>query len=93
MRGIPAAQNRLDSNNGEGRTVAKHNVSFSMPERDLGRADVEFLVKQDGVVLGTLAVSNGSLVWFPRGTSYGCKMGWTKFDENMQKLAKRFEKR
>jgi hypothetical protein len=73
--------------------MAKHNVSFSIPQRDLGRADVEFLVKQDGTVLGTLAVSNGSLVWFPKGTSYGCKMGWTRFDQNMKKLAKRFEKR
>ncbi len=73
--------------------MAKHNVSFSIPQRDLGRADVEFLVKQDGSVLGTLAVSNGSLVWFPKGASYGCKMGWTKFNENMQRLAKRFEKR
>lgn len=73
--------------------MAKHNVSFSIPQRDLGRADVEFLVKQDGAVLGTLAVSNGSLVWFPKGTTYGCKMGWTRFDEHMKKLAKRFEKR
>ena len=49
--------------------------------------------KGDGTVLGTLAVSNGSIVWFPRGTSYGYKMGWAKFDELMQKEASRFEKR
>jgi len=50
-------------------------------------------VKRDGIVLGTLAVSNGSIVWFPRGTSYGYKMGWTKFDQLMQEQASRFEKR
>lgn len=73
--------------------MAMHEVSFSIPERALGKADVEFTVKQDGIVLGTLAVSNGSLVWFPRGTTYGCKVAWTKFDRIMQNKATRFEKR
>jgi hypothetical protein len=45
--------------------MAKHDVSFSIPERALGKADVQFVLKQDGSVLGTLAVSNGSIVWFP----------------------------
>jgi hypothetical protein len=40
-----------------------HKVTFSLPERELGRADIEFLVKKDAEVLGTLKVSNGSLVW------------------------------
>jgi len=44
-------------------------------KRPLGRADIEFTVKADGSVLGTLTVSNGSLVWFPKVTTYGCKMG------------------
>ncbi len=73
--------------------MAKHDVSFNIPQRALGKADVEFQVKRDGAVLGTLAVSNGSIVWFPKGTSYGYKMGWAKFDELMQKEASRFEKR
>ncbi|HEY0682597.1 MAG TPA: hypothetical protein VGD45_09710 [Steroidobacter sp.] len=73
--------------------MAKHLVSFSIPERELGRADVQFLVKQDETLLGTLAVSNGSLVWFPKGTTYGCKMGWSKFDSVMKEYATRFEKR
>jgi hypothetical protein len=47
--------------------MAKHDVSFSIPERSLGKADVEFVVKADGAVFGTLAVSNGTLVWFPEG--------------------------
>lgn len=64
--------------------LAKHDVSFNIPQRALGKADVEFQVKRDGTILGTLTVSNGSLVWFPRGTTYGIKMGWTRFDEIMQ---------
>lgn len=70
-----------------------HEVTFEIPKRPLGRADVSFLVKRDGAVLGTLAVSSGSLVWFPKGTSYGCKMGWRKFDTMMQDQATRTERR
>ena len=73
--------------------MAKHDVSFSIPERALGKADVEFVVKRDGSVLGTLAVSNGSLVWCPRGTTYGLKVGWKKFAAMMQDNATRFERR
>jgi hypothetical protein len=73
--------------------MAKHIVAFSIPERELGRADVEFVVREDDAVLGTLAVSNGSLVWFPKGTTYGCKMGWSKVDKVMKEQATRFEKR
>jgi len=73
--------------------MAKHDVSFSIPERSLGKADVEFLVKGDDVVLGTLAVSNGSVVWFPKGATNGYKMGWNKFSQVMQDVATRIEKR
>lgn len=73
--------------------MAKHDVSFSIPQRSLGKADVEFLIKRNGAVLGTLAVSNGSLVWFPKKTTYGYKMGWDKFDRLMENEATRFEKR
>lgn len=72
--------------------MAKHDVSFNIPQRSLGKADVEFLVKRD-TVLGTLVVSNGSIVWFPKGTTYGLKVGWKKFNEMMQEGATRFEKR
>jgi hypothetical protein len=34
----------------------QHIVAFSIPERELGRADVEFVVRQDDAVLGTLAI-------------------------------------
>lgn len=72
--------------------MAVHEVEFSIPTRLLGKSDVKFVVRENGKVLGTLAVSNGSVVWFPKGTSYGCKMGWTKFDRIM-KEARRSERR
>ena len=73
--------------------MAKHDVSFEVPRRQLGRSDVSFRVRADGELLGTLTVSNGSIVWFLPGTSYGCKMGWARFNEMMQKCARREEKR
>ena len=43
-----------------------------------------FKLNTDGTVLGTLTVSNGSIVGFPKGTLYGCKMGWARFDQLIQ---------
>jgi hypothetical protein len=73
--------------------MSVHEVEFSIPARALGKSDVKFMVRQNGTLLGTLAVSHGSVVWFPKGTSYGCKMGWAKFDKFMKDEATRFEKR
>ena len=73
--------------------MAKHDVSFSVPQRPLGRSDVKFVVKQDGKVHGTLAVSNGSIVWFPKNTNYGLKVGWAKFEKIMQDNASKVERR
>lgn len=73
--------------------MAQHDVRFEVPRRPLGRADVRFVVKRNGAVLGTLTVSNGSVVWFPKGATYGCKMGWKRFDQLMQEHAIRTEKR
>ena len=61
-----------------------HVVSFAIPKRDLGRADVVFDVKQDGKKVGRLEVSRGAVVWFPKDHSYGYKMNWTRFDQLMR---------
>ncbi len=62
----------------------KHGVQFTVPKRDLGKADVLFDVKTNGEKLGTLGVSKGSLVWYPKNNSYGHKVTWTEFDRIMQ---------
>ena len=70
-----------------------HDVKFSIPKRQLGKSDVEFFVNKDGAMLGTLKISNGSIVWFPTGTKYGHKMQWTKFDTLMKDMATESESR
>ncbi|HPC61672.1 MAG TPA: hypothetical protein PKX23_13500 [Verrucomicrobiota bacterium] len=64
-----------------------HSVTFTLPERDLGKADVEFRVKYDGSVLGTLKVSKGTVVWVPKDHTYGYKIGWRDFDTLMRQHA------
>lgn len=73
--------------------MAQHKVTMKLPPRELNRADAEFTVKRDGKRYGILTVSNGSIVWFPPYTSYGCKIGWKKFHDLMEEYATRFEKR
>jgi hypothetical protein len=64
--------------------MAKHTVKFTLPERELGKADAEFRVKRDGAALGTLKVSNGTVVWVPKDLTYGYKIGWVDFDMLMR---------
>ena len=61
-----------------------HEVSFEIPKRDLGKSDVEFHVKKDGEKLGTLAVSKGAVVWFPKDHTIGYKLSWSWFDTLMR---------
>ena len=70
-----------------------HDVEFSIPPRSLGKADVEFIVKSDGVMLGTLTISRGTLVWFPTGTTNGYRMTWEQFDRLVKEHVVGEEKR
>ena len=65
--------------------MADHDVFFTVPERELGKADIEFKIKRDRSAFGRLRVSNGSLVWIPANKSYGYKLAWTTFDEMARK--------
>ena len=59
----------------------KHKVTFSIPERQLGKADIEFKVKANGKALGTLRISKGAIVWVPLSKHYGYKVGWQDFND------------
>lgn len=62
----------------------KHKVTLSMPNREVNKADIEFLVKQDDKVLGRLLVSKGNIVWRPRNRRSGKKLRWDRFDALIQ---------
>jgi hypothetical protein len=56
----------------------------TLPARQLGHADIEFLVFKNGRVFGKLLVSKGAIVWRRKWKSKrGKKLGWTRFDKAM----------
>jgi hypothetical protein len=61
-----------------------HDVKFKIPERDLGRADVEFNVTNGGSKIGTLKVSKGAVEWVPKDHTFGYNLNWKTFDIVMQ---------
>ena len=70
-----------------------YEVKFEVPKRELGKSDVVFEVKQDGITLGTLKISKGSLVWFPKDTTNGYRITWERFDRLMKDSTTQIEKR
>lgn len=69
--------------------MSVHDVKFTVPERPLGKADVEFAIKRDGESVGRLKVSNGTIVWVPKNKTYGFKLRWATFDDLLQKHGER----
>jgi hypothetical protein len=61
-----------------------HDVTFEIPERRLGKVDIEFKVKRDGALLGTLKISKGAIAWRLRNGQRDLKLSWAKFDEYMR---------
>jgi hypothetical protein len=72
--------------------MAEHQVAFSLPKREIGRADVIFSVSKDSSKIGELRVSNGSLVWFPRDAKKGHRIEWQAF-EDFAKDSRKLENR
>lgn len=60
--------------------MAKHDVRFYVPERDLGNADIKFSVDRDGERLGALFVSKGALVWWSKNGKQGFKLTWSQLE-------------
>ena len=58
-----------------------HKVTFSVPERPLANVDVEFNVRKNGTILGTLKISQGGIVWRSSLASFGYFLSWPKFDQ------------
>ncbi|CAJ2964276.1 Uncharacterised protein [Burkholderia pseudomallei] len=73
--------------------MATHTVKFTLPERELGKADITFAVKKDAEKFGELKISNGSAVWFPKNGKQGYRVGWTKLEEFFKESGVKVEKR
>ena len=62
--------------------MADHEVRMSTKNLLLGGIDLDFDVKVDGEVLGTLSVSEGGLNWRPKNFQKrnGIPVTWKEFD-------------
>jgi hypothetical protein len=69
--------------------MARHDVRFTIPERTLGNADIEFAVYSDDERLGLLKVSKGAVVWRHANKKLGRVMDWATFDRVMQAEGRR----
>ncbi|MGD9902616.1 MAG: hypothetical protein AB7U83_04020 [Vicinamibacterales bacterium] len=70
-----------------------HDVKFSVPERPLSHADVEFKVNKDGDRFGTLRVSKGAVVWYPQDGKLGRKLNWGQIDRLFEDHGRPLERR
>jgi hypothetical protein len=73
--------------------MPNHKVNFTLPEQELGKADVTFQVRKDTDKFGELKISNGSAVWFPRHGKQGYRLSWSKLEELFMDNGNKIEKR
>lgn len=70
--------------------MPKHELSVTLPKREIGKADVVFDVKRADKAFGTLKVSKGSIEWHrargrrgrgrARGANVSSSRTWEEFD-------------
>ena len=62
-----------------------HHVAFKIPATPLSKVDVEFVIKKDEEVLGTLHLSKGGADWYPKHAKTPHHMNWTQFANALEK--------
>ncbi len=66
-----------------------YKVRFTLPERELGNADVSFWASEDGRLVGELLISKGAVEWRPRDSQHSYKLNWTRFDQVAREAGRR----
>jgi hypothetical protein len=61
--------------------MAKHNVYFSLPKRELSNSDIIIEVYSDEEKFGTITISKGMLEWYPASAKNPYRMDWEYFDK------------
>lgn len=56
-------------------------MDYTFHELKLGRAGMEFGIKKYKEKLGESRVSNGVVVWFPKGKRFGHRVGRAELDK------------
>lgn len=61
--------------------MAKHDIKFSIPEKDLGNVDLSFSIKRDDEQLGRLYISKGGIDWYAKNAKSPKCFSWSKLAE------------
>jgi hypothetical protein len=69
-----------------------HQLAVILPANAVFSSDVDVVVNSGGQLLGTLAVSKGSIDWIPRGSQSRWRLGWERFDDVMQQQGRQVSK-
>jgi hypothetical protein len=64
--------------------MARHHVEIVQPPKRVLNSDFTFVVYSDGVKLGELLVSKGSVDWWPANRRTGIKKTWEAFARLME---------
>ena len=65
--------------------MAKHNVTFNLPNLELGNTDANICIIQDGEKLGEITISKGGIDYYPKKKKRPITISWSRFDEIMKK--------
>lgn len=68
--------------------MARHNVYFELPSRELGKVDARFTIYQNDQKLGVITISKGALEYYPASKQKPIKLHWTQFDRLLTSLKK-----
>jgi hypothetical protein len=69
--------------------MAKHDVSFEIPQKFVLSKDVVFEIRSDGSKLGSLLISKGNIEWVPANNSVKkLRLSWEKFAEIIEAKGK-----
>lgn len=65
--------------------MATHEIEIEIPPRLVLHKDVSFIIKSDGLKLGELGISKGSIDWRPGNKRKVVSLTWERFDALMRR--------
>lgn len=60
--------------------MPKHEVFLNLPTFEMFKVDAQFLIHQDGELLGQVTISKGGIDYKPYKKKKAIKINWTQFD-------------
>ena len=68
--------------------MARHNVYFELPERELGKVDAKFFIYENDDKLGEITISKGAIEYYPANKQKPIRLYWSQFDRLMKSIKK-----